>query len=332
MTGTASVSSLLQYFFAQHLSKHKHVTPRTIVSYRDTFRLLLQYLNRQTGRNPVDLTIEDLDSSAILAFLDYLESDRKNQTRSRNVRLCAIRSFFRVVALREPEYVVLADRVLAIPVKRTDKPLITYMTRDEVDALLRVPNQSTWLGRRDYALLLTMYNTGARASEMMGLVPAQLMLGPSPSVQIHGKGRKERVVPLWPTTAQVLRAWVKDCELTQTGPVFPTVRGAHLSADALDHLLRRAVAAASIECPTLKSKRITPHVIRHTTAMHLLQSGVDIAVIALWLGHESIETTHGYVEADIEMKERALSRLQPVKGRVGRFKPSDALLRFLSAL
>src|SRR3954453_5498458 len=169
MTKAASVSSLIQYFFAQHLSKHKHVTPRTITCYRDTFRLLLQYLNRQTGLNPVDLTIEDLDAPAILGFLDYLESDRKNQTRSRNVRLCAIRSFFRLVALREPEYVALADRVLAIPVKRTDKPLITYMTRVEVEALLRAPDKTTWLGRRDHALLLTMYNTGARASEMTGL-------------------------------------------------------------------------------------------------------------------------------------------------------------------
>lgn len=332
MTNAASVSSLLQYFFAQHLIKHKHVTPRTITCYRDTFRLLLQCLHRQTGLNPVDLTIDDLDATAILGFLEYVESDRKNQIRSRNVRLCAIRSFFRLVALREPEYVALADRVLAIPVKRTDKPLITYMTRVEIESLLRAPDKTTWLGRRDHALLLTMYNTGARASEMTGLVPSQLCFGPNPSVQIHGKGRKERVVPLWSNTAQMLQAWLRDGELNPAGPVFPTVRGTHLSADALSQLLRRAVAVATVDCPALKAKRITPHVIRHTTAMHLLQSGVDIAVIALWLGHESIETTHGYIEADIDMMERALNRLQPLGGRAGRFKPCDAILRFLSAL
>lgn len=331
MTGT-SFSSLVQYFFTQHLTAHKQVSPRTVVAYRDTFRLLLGYLHQQTGRTPTALTLSDLDAPTILAFLAHLEAERHNQARSRNARLCAIRSFFRLVAVREPAHLAVANRVLAIPSKRTHRPSITYLTREEVDALLDIPDPNTWLGSRDHALLLTLYNTGARASEITGLRPAQLSLGANAVVQLRGKGRKERVVPLWPHTSRVLQRWCRQLPVSEQTPVFPSVRGTPLAADGLAHLLQKTVTAATPRCPSLQAKRVTPHVIRHTTAMHLLQSGVDLAVIALWLGHESIETTHGYVEADLLMKQRALAKLAPAHGTLRRFQPPDALLRFLAGL
>jgi site-specific recombinase XerD len=332
VTDSAQFSTLVQSFFAQHLCEHKHVSPRTVTVYRDTFRLLFAFMQERTGRPPSELTMTDLDAPVILAFLDHLETARHNHVRSRNLRLSAIRSFFRYASLRDVEHLAVANRVLAIPTKRTAHPLLTFLTRPEMDAILAATDQRTWLGGRDHALLLTMYNTGARASEVTALTCGQVSFGTTTLVQLHGKGRKERTVPLWPQTAKVLIRWFQILNTDDKGFAFPTVRRTRLSADALNHLLQQAVRKAITACPDLARKRVTPHVVRHTTALHLLQAGVDIAVIALWLGHESIETTHGYVEADLEMKQRALEKLTPATGTVSRFKAGDSLLQFLSKL
>jgi len=322
----------MQAFFAQHLCEHKEVSPRTVTVYRDTFRLLFAFMQTRTGRTPSDLGLADLDAPVILEFLEHLETARHNHARSRNLRLSAIRSFFRYASLREVEHLAVANRVLAIPTKRTSRPLLTFLSRHEVDAILTSMDQKTWLGGRDHALLLTMYNTGARASELTGLTCGQVAFGTTTLVHLHGKGRKDRTVPLWPQTAKVLTRWFQILNTDEKGLAFPTMHGTRLSADALNRLLQKAVGRASPACADLASKRVTPHVIRHTTALHLLQAGVDIAVIALWLGHESIETTHGYVEADIEMKQRALEKLTPATATVSRFKAGDSLLQFLSKL
>ena len=332
MDTSPSLSCLVQYFFTQHLCEHRRSSPRTVVAYRDTFRLLLSFLQTRTGRPPTALTLADLDASAILAFLDHLEAQRQNQIRSRNARLGAIRSFFRIVAVRDPVNLDLVNRVLAIPTKRTDHRLVTYLTRMEMDAVLAAPDPATWLGRRDHALLLTMYNSGARASEIIHLRCAQVTSGSNAYVQLHGKGRKERTVPLWPQTIRVLQRWFHELEARDDSLAFPTIRRTALSADGLNYLLQRAVQRASTDCPSLLTKRVTPHVVRHATAMHLLQSGVDIATIALWLGHESIETTHEYVEADLASKQKALEKLAPAQGQLERFQPERELLRFLAGL
>jgi integrase/recombinase XerD len=332
MNDSTCLPSTVQYFFTQHLCGHKQVSPRTITAYRDTFRLLLAFLQGRTGRAPNSLTMADLDAPAILAFLGHLESERHNQVRSRNARLGAIRSFFRVVAVRDPASMAIVNRVLAIPTKRTDRRLVTYLTRVEMDTVLAAPDQATWLGRRDHALLVTLYNSGARASEIIGLRCGQVSFGANTYVQLHGKGRKQRTVPLWPQTAPVLQRWFHELEASAESLAFPTIRGSVLSADALNRLLQQAVHHAGTNCPSLLTKRVTPHVVRHTTAMHLLQSGVDIAVIALWLGHESIETTHGYVEADLASKQKALEKLAPVQHKLHRYQPQDELLQFLSGL
>jgi integrase/recombinase XerD len=325
-------SSLMQSFFAQHLCEHKEVSPRTVTVYRDTFRLLFAFMQTRTGRTPSDLGLADLDAPVILEFLEHLETARHNHARSRNLRLSAIRSFFRYASLRDVEHLAVANGVLAIPTKRTSRPLLTFLSRPEIDAILASMDQKTWLGGRDHALLLTMYNTGARASELTALTCGQVVFGSTTLVHLHGKGRKDRTVPLWPQTAKVLTRWFQILNTDEKGLAFPTIHGTRLSADALNRLLQKAVGRASTACADLASKRVTPHVIRHTTALHLLQAGVDIAVIALWLGHESIETTHGYVEADIEMKQRALEKLTPATATVSRFKAGDSLLQFLSKL
>jgi site-specific recombinase XerD len=332
MTPQLRLSSIVQSFFTQHLTEHKQVSPRTVTAYRDTFRLLFTFVQNKTSHTPSEVEIQELDAPMILEFLDHLESARGNQARSRNARLSAIRSFFKYASVRDVEHLAIANRVLAIPNKRAARPLITYLTRPEVDAILAVPNRETWLGSRDHALLLALYNTGARSSEMTGATRGQVSFGSTALFQLHGKGRKERTVPLWPQTARVLHRWFKMVEGDDRTLAFPSIRGTALSADALDYLLQCAVKKASTTCPDLATKRVTPHVMRHTTAMHLLQSGVDIAVIALWLGHESIETTHGYVEADLEAKQRALDKLTPASGKVSRFIAGDSLLQFLAKL
>ena len=330
---SSSLAPLLQYFFTEHLVSHKQVSLRTIVANRDSFRLLLQFLKKRTGKKPASLCVDDLDAPTILDFLESLEQQRANQVCSRNARLTAIRSFFHVVALRDPASTGVASRVLAIPTKRTDKRLVGYLNREEIDAVLAAPDQSTWIGRRDYALLLTMYNSGARLSEMTGMQRGQVKFDSTTYLQLHGKGRKERVVPLWAKTGRVLRNWFRELEIKTTEAAFPSVRGTPLSSDGLNYILQQAVRhAASASCPSLLTKRVTPHLIRHTCAMHLLQAGVDMAVIALWLGHESIETTHIYVEADLTIKKRALERIAPANSSARRFKADDTLLAFLASL
>jgi site-specific recombinase XerD len=281
---------------------------------------------------PAAVSIKDLEVPVILSFLDHLEQARHNSVRSRNLRLAAIRSFFRLVALRDPASVSQAAQVLAIPVKRTDRQLVKALTRAEMEALLAAPDLSQWSGRRDHALLLTLYNSGARVSEITALEQSQFCFGAQSFLHLHGKGRKERAVPLWTKTARALQAWLRELSGRQTSLAFVSARGRKLTRNGVDYILQQAVEQAVGECPSLRDKKITPHVLRHTTATHLLQSGVDISVIALWLGHESIETTHVYLEADLSTKERALNKLAPAGAEVPRFKAKDEVLAFLATL
>jgi integrase/recombinase XerD len=326
------VGPLLQTFFMEHLCNHKRVSPRTIKSYRDTFRLLFQYLQETTGKQPSALSIVDLDAPVILSFLENLEQQRHNRPQSRNVRLTAIRSFFRLVALRDPQSVGIVTRILAIPLKRTDKRLVGYLTRQEIDSVLAANDLSEWSGRRDHALLLTLYNTGARVSEITSLERQQFSFGMKSFVRFKGKGRKERSVPLWPTTSKALQAWFRELGNSCGTVAFPSARGSALTRDGVNYILQQAIERAAGCCPSLKNKRVSPHLLRHTCALHLLQSGVDISVIALWLGHESIQTTHGYIEADLILKEQALQKVAPAGQAVTRFKADDALLTFLASL
>ena len=322
----------LQMFFAEHLTHHKQASPQTIATYRDTFRLFLNFLRDTTRTEPSALRLEDLDAPAVLAFLQHLQQQRHNSVRSRNNRLSAIRSFFRWVALRDPESIGIVTRVLAIPKKREDKRLITYLTREEIEAVIAAPDSSHWLGQRDHALLLTLYNSGARVSELIGLEREQVHFGTQSYLQLTGKGRKERTIPLWSHTAQTIKAWFGKLSDTNCQIAFPNARGERLSRHGVNYILQQAVQRAQALCPSLGNKKITPHLIRHTTAVHLLQAGVDITVIALWLGHESIETTHVYLDTDLATKQRALNRLEPVHGKPTRFKADDALLSFLASL
>jgi integrase/recombinase XerD len=333
MNTSIPLGPLLQAFFVDHLLRHKRVSPHTVSAYRDTFRLLLGFLHTTRGLAPATIALADLDAPTLLAFLDHLEQARRNTVQSRNARLAALRSFFRFVALRNPEGLALATRVLAIPTKRRTRRAVGFLTRAEMDALLTALDRTTWVGRRDHALLLTLYNTGARVSELTMLRRAQVGLGPSPAIQLHGKGRKERVVPLWARTARVLRGWLEELGPDPDGCVFPNARRGPLTRHGIAYRLAQAVARTRAACPSLATKRVSPHVIRHTTAMHLLQGGVDPATIALWLGHEDLETTHTYIEADLALKERALKTLNPLgPGSSRRFKAGDALLSFLATL
>ena len=330
--GSGLIGPLVQAFFTDYLVRQRRSSPQTVASYRDTFRLLIRHCSQTTGKQPSDLSLEDLQVPAILQFLDSIERDRGNSIKTRNARLAAIRSFFRLVALRDPVRLDLVAQILSIPVKRADRRQIGYLTRLEMDAILAAACSRTWAGKRDHALLLTLYNTGARISEVLALRQNHLGFEATSLVHLHGKGRKERSVPLWPTTARTLRAWIADCGNAGEGILFPNAKGGFLSTDGATYILRQAVRRAVPACPSLNARRISPHVIRHSTAMHLLQSGVDITVIALWLGHESLDTTHMYLQADLQTKEQALEKLHPAAGGFSRFKPDDALLAFLSAL
>jgi site-specific recombinase XerD len=332
MTSSTLIGPLLQFFFTDYLIKQRRVSLQTVASYRDTFRLLLQFIKRETGIEPATLRIAQLDANAILRFLDTLEKDRGNSVVSRNLRLTAIRSFYRMVALHDPASTGVASQILAIPLKRANMRLREFLTREEMDAILDSIDRNQWRGRRDYALLLTLYNSGARVSEISTLRQGQITFAGKSYVQLHGKGRKERVVPLWPRTARILKEWFRELGQHEQAVAFPGIRGQPLSRFAIHLLLHKIVERARSRCPALAKKHVSSHVLRHSTAMALLQAGVDIAVIALWLGHESIETTNKYLHADLSIKEKALAKLQPMGGKFRKFHADDALLAFLASL
>jgi site-specific recombinase XerD len=325
-------SALLEAFFTDRLISQRRASPHTVASYRDTFRLQLKFLQKHIRKAPSELTMADLDVRLIGAFLQDLETGRQNAIRSRNLRLTAIRSFFRYAALECPEHAEQIHRVLAIPPKRHSRPMVDFLAKPEIEALLSAPDQTGWRGRRDHALLLLAVQTGLRLSEIAGLRHADIELGRGAHVRCLGKGRKERCTPLTRTAVRVLRAWIQEQGRDERRTLFPNARGGHLSPDTIQHLVARHAAAAAKSCSTLRKKRVTPHVLRHTAAMELLQAGVDRSVIALWLGHESIETTQIYLDANLEIKEQALKRTAPAGATVTRFKPDDQLLSFLKNL
>lgn len=322
----------LQAFFTERLIRERNASPHTIASYRDTWRLLLAYASQRTGTTPSRLDLADLDAPLIGAFLDHLEHERGNSVRTRNNRLAAIHSLFRFAALSHPEHADSIARVLAIPPKRYDRALVTWLTEPEVDALLAACDQSTWTGRRDHALLALAVQTGLRVSELIGLTRPDVHLGAGAHVACHGKGRKDRITPLTANTVAVLRHWLHEQPTRPDAPLFPTRQGRRLSRDAIEHRIARYATPAAADCPSLRAKTVTAHVLRHTTAMRLLHAGVDTSVIALWLGHVSIETTQIYLHADLELKEKALARTRPPNAHAGRYQPPDALLAWLEAL
>jgi integrase/recombinase XerD len=326
--------SLLQRFFTQRLIAQRRVSSHTIASYRDTFRLLLQFVEKRVRKSPSRLALTDLDPSLIGAFLDELEKGRGNSARSRNLRLTAIRSFYRYAAHEEPAHSGLIQRVLAMPAKRYEKRLIGFLTRPEIDAVLAAPDLNTWAGRRDRAFLLVAVQTGLRLSEMTNLCRENVVLGTGAHVRCMGKGRKERCTPLAKQAADALKLWLREPRRGADDVVFPSARGGRLSADGVQFLLAKHIATAQQRCPSLKKKRVTPHVLRHTAAMELLQAGVDRSVISLWLGHESIETTQIYLDADLALKEKALAKTTPVAEAktARRYRPDDKLLAFLKNL
>jgi site-specific recombinase XerD len=328
----ANLPGLLQRFFTDRLTGQLQASPNTIASYRDTFRLLLRYASQRHNREPVKLRIEDLDSSLVGEFLAHVENVRKNSARSRNTRLAAIRSFYRFVALHEPEHALHCQRVLAMPSKRYTRRPIDFITSPEIKALISTPDQTMWLGRRDRTILLLALQTGLRVSELIGLRCRDIVLGPGAHVTCAGKGRKQRCTPLRRDSASLLEAWLKERNGRPDEPVFTTIRGDRLSRDAMEHIVQKHVTAASRACTSLAGKRVTPHVLRHSAAMELLQNGVDRSVIALWLGHESIETTQVYIHADMRLKEKALARVASTDARPGRYRPDDTLLSFLESL
>jgi integrase/recombinase XerD len=322
----------LQAFFTDRLMTQRHASPHTVAAYRDTMRLLLAFARERTGRAPSQLTVDDLDAELVAAFLDYLEHGRGNSARTRNARLAAIHSLFSFAALRHPERAGAIERVLAIPPKRFDRKLVTFLSEPEVEALLAACDRSRWAGRRDQALLLLAVQAGLRASELIGLRLGDVHLGRGPHVSCHGKGRKQRATPLTRGTVATLRTWLAERGGEADDPLFPAQHGGHLSRDALERRLARCIEIAKRSCPSLGEKVVTLHVLRHTTAMRLLRAGVDTSVIALWLGHESPETTQIYLHADLALKERALARTTPPTGTPGRYRPPDTVLAFLESL
>jgi site-specific recombinase XerD len=322
----------LQAFFTDRLLRQRNASPHTVAAYRDAWRMLLVFARDRTGTPVSKLDLVQLDAELVTSFLEHLEQERGNGVRTRNARLAAIHSLFRFAALRHPEHAALIQRVLAIPPKRFARALVTHLTEEEVAALLAGPDRSTWTGRRDHAILLLAVQTGLRASELIGLSLGDVHLGTGAHVSCLGKGRKNRITPLTSGTVATMRVWLAESAGDAADPLFSTRRGGRLSRDALERRLAKHVAAAACSCPTLADKRITLHVLRHTAAMRLLRAGVDTSVIALWLGHESVETTQIYLHADMAIKERALARTAPLNSVPGRYRPADTMLAFLESL
>ncbi len=327
----SALAPTLEAFFSERLITQRHVSPHTLASYRDTFKLLLTFAKDRTGITPSALRIEDLDAELVGTFLSHLESERGNSPRTRNARLAAIHSLFRYAAFRHPECAAHIERVLAIPSKRFERALVSFLSDEEIEVLLGAPDRSTALGRRDHALLLLAVQTGLRVSELVALRTSDVMLGAGAHVRCTGKGRKERITPLTKSTTTILREWMNECGDEADGPLFASSHGP-LTRYAVSVLVERHVATAAEHCPSLLTKRVTPHVLRHSAAMRLLHAGVDTSVIALWLGHESVETTQVYLHADLALKEKALNRATPLGVAPGRYRPPDALLAFLEAI
>jgi site-specific recombinase XerD len=325
-------SALLQRFFAERLIQQKNVSPRTVTAYRDTFCLLLCYAESERGKPPAKLTLNDFDATLVLDFLAHLESERHNSVRSRNARLAAVRAFANYVALQCPPALQLAQQILAIPMRRFDKPLLGFLSRAEVQALLAAPDANTWCGRRDRILIALLYNTEGRVSELIGIRVADVTVEAMPSVCLYGKVRKQRTVPLWKETAVEIRHWMQYVGLRAEQPLVTSRRGLPITRSSVAERISLAVTAAIKTCPQLQQRKVSPHTLRHSTAMHLLQAGMDITVIALWLGHESPVTTHDYVEADLAMKEHALATIGPPETKRTRYRPTDALMKFLEGL
>ena len=333
MKSSYNVAALIERHFTDRLMRQRNVSSNTVASYRDTFRLLFTFAQGRLRKPPSALVLEDLDAPFSNAFLGGLEKKRGVSIRTCNLRLTAIRSFFRFVSFEEPTRSALIQRVLAIPSKRHDKRQVNFLTRSEIEAILAAPDRTTWLGRRDYTLLFLTTQTGLRLSELVGLDGDAVHLGTGAHVRCVGKGRKERCTPLTTHARGALQAWLKEPIRYEARALFPNVHGGRLSADSVQALLAKHVRVASESCPSLRSKRVSPHVLRHTAAMELLQAGVDCSVIALWLGHESIETTQTYLHAHLALKEAALAKLKPYNRRKRRrFQPNDHLLAFLEAL
>jgi len=334
MTTGASFAPILERFFTHRLMQQRQASPHTISSYRDTFCQFLKFAQKHLQKPPSRFAFEDIEAPLIVAFLDNLEKHRGISIRSRNLRLTALHSFFRYAAFESPGHAAQIQRVLAIPSKRFTRTLVQFLTREEVDALLAAPDLHTWSGRRDRAFILLAVQTGLRLSEMTGLSRDEVILGTGAHVHVIGKGRKERCTPIAKSTLAVLKAWLREPQPQHGGGniLFPSARGQRLSVHGVQYMLNKHRLAASKICPSLKSKRVTVHRLRHTTAMDLLQAGVDRSVIALWLGHESVETTQIYLEATLAIKERALAKSTPHNGKAARYQPGDQLLGFLNSL
>jgi integrase/recombinase XerD len=327
-----ALAPTLQAFFTDRLTRQRNASPHTIAAYRDTWRLLLRYASARAGKQPSLLEIADLDAPMVAAFLDHLEHDRGNRPRTRNARLAAVHSLFRYAALRHPEHADVIARVLAIPPKRHDKALLTWLTEPELAALLAAPDRRTWTGRRDHAMLLLAAQTGLRVSELTGLTTGDVHLGTGAHISCLGKGRKQRITPLTAGTVAILRTWMTERAGQPDQPLFPARTGGRLSRDAVERRIAKHTTAAASRRSSLNAKTITAHTLRHTAAMRLLHAGTDTSVIALWLGHEQAETTQIYLHADLALKERALARTKPPDVKPGRYRPPDKLLAFLEAL
>jgi integrase/recombinase XerD len=328
----STLAPILQSFFTDRLHHQRQASIHTIGAYRDAIKLLVVYAANQTAKAPSNLDIADLDAPLIGAFLNHLEAGRNNSVRTRNARLAAVHALFRHAALHRPDDAAIIQRVLAIPPKRFDRRLVSYLTEEEITVLLAAPDRGTWTGRRDHALLMLACQTGLRASELMHLTISDVHLGTGAHVSCLGKGRKQRITPLTTATVATLCAWLVERGGLPSQPLFPTRRGDPLSRDGLQRRLTIYSVIAAQSCPTLHAKHISPHVLRHSAAMRLLAAGVDTTVIALWLGHEHVATTQIYVHADLALKEKALARTTPQHAEPGRYRPSDTILAFLDGL